>query len=229
MTILRKSFDQDIYDAKNQILVLGSLVENAIIASVKSLKERDLNSASQIVENDLEINQMRFEIENHVMFIIARQQPLAHDLRVLASIFEIAAELERIGDYAKGIALLCIRMGHQPLVKSLIDLPLMAEISTDMLRRALNAFVAEDLDAALAIPKEDDQVDDLYMQFYRVMMTYVMENPSNMDEANYLLWIAHNLERTADRVSNICERTVFIVTGQIRELHGPHMEEISVQ
>jgi phosphate transport system protein len=229
MTILRKSFNQDIQDAKDQILVLGSMVDTAIISSVKSLKERDLYGASQIIENDLKINQMRFEIENRVMFIIARQQPVTHDLRVLASIFDIAAELERIGDYAKGIALLCIRMGDQPLVKSLIDLPLMAELSTDMLHRALNAFVAEDLDTSLAIPKEDDQVDDLYMQFYRIMMTHVMENPSNIDEANYLLWIAHNLERTADRVSNICERTVFIVTGQISELHGPHMEEMSVQ
>ncbi len=227
--MLRKSFDQDIRNTKDEILMLGSMVEDAITFSIESLKRRDFDAANQILADDAIINQKRFEIQNQVMIIIATQQPIAHDLRVLASIFEIAGELERIGDYAKGIALLCIRIGSQPLVKSLIDLPLMAELSVDVLHRAVGAFVAEDLDTALAIPREDDQVDDLYLQFYRVMMTYVMENPSNIDEANYLLWVAHNLERTADRVSNICERTVFIVTGKISELHGPHIEEISVQ
>ena len=227
--MMRKSFDQEIQNVKDEVLMLGSMVEDAIIFSIKALKQRDFLAASEILDNDAEINRKRFDIENRVMTLIATQQPMAHDLRVLASIFEIASELERIGDYAKGIALLCIRIGSQPLVKSLIDLPLMAELSTDMLHRALGAFVAEDLEAALAIPKEDDQVDNLYLQFYRVMMTYVMENPLNIDEANYLLWVAHNLERTADRVSNICERTVFIVTGKMSELHGPQIEEISVQ
>jgi phosphate transport system protein len=229
MVMLRKLFGQEIQNVKEEILALGNMVEAAIVFSVKSLQERDFFTASQILENDAVINQKRFDIENRVMMLIATQQPMARNLRVLASIFEIAGELERIGDYAKGIALLCIRIGNQPLVKSLIDLPLMAELSTDMLHRALRAFVAEDLDAALAIPAEDDQVDNLYLQFYRVMMTYVMENPSNIDEANYLLWVAHNLERAADRVSNVCERTVFIVTGKMSELHGPHVEEISVQ
>ena len=212
--MLRKLFDHDIQKTKDEVLMLGSMVEDAIIFSIKSLKERDFEAAHQILVDDEKINQKRFEIENQVMTIIATQQPMAHDLRVLASIFEIAGELERIGDYAKGIALLCIRIGSQPLVKSLIDLPLMAELSTDMLHRALGAFVAEDLDIALAIPKEDDQVDDLYLQFYRVMMTYVMENPSNIDEANYLLWVAHNLERLGDRATNICERVIYMVTGE---------------
>ncbi len=227
--MLRKSFIKDIQNAQDEILILGSMVETAITASVRALKARDLEAAHRIYEQDAEINRRRFEIEGMAMTIIATQQPMAHDLRVLASIFEIAGELERIGDYAKGIALLSIRIGTQPLVKSLIDLPLMAELATDMLHRALGAFVAEDLEVSLAIPAEDDQVDDLYLQFYRVMMTYVMQNPSNIDEANYLLWAAHNLERTADRVSNICERTVFVVTGKIRELHGPQIEETSVQ
>jgi len=227
--MLRKMFYQDIRKTQDEILLLGSMVEEAIFLSIKALQVRDIEAARQILMDDMRVNEKRFEIENQVMTMIATQQPMAHDLRVLASMFEIAGELERVGDYAKGIALLCIRIGERPLVKSLIDLPLMAELATDMLHRALGAFVTEDLEAALAIPKEDDQVDDLYLQFYRVMMTYVMENPSNIDEANYLLWIAHNLERTADRVSNICERTVFIVTGKISELSGPHIDEISVQ
>ena len=227
--MLRKMFYQDIRKTQDEILLLGSMVEEAIFLSIKALQVRDIEAAQQILMDDTRVNEKRFEIENQVMTMIATQQPMAHDLRVLASMFEIAGELERVGDYAKGIALLCMRIGERPLVKSLIDLPLMAELATDMLHRALGAFVTEDLEAALAIPKEDDQVDDLYLQFYRVMMTYVMENPSNIDEANYLLWIAHNLERTADRVSNICERTVFIVTGKISELSGPQLNEISVQ
>ena len=227
--MLRKLYDQDIRNIKDEILLLGSMVEDAIFHSIKALKARDFDAAERILADDVLINRKRFEIENQVMTIIATQQPLAHDLRVLASIFEIAGELERIGDYAKGIAMLCIRLGDRQLVKSLIDLPFMAELAVDMLHRALGAFDVEDLQAALALPEEDDQVDDLYLQFYRVMMTYIMENPANIDEANYLLWAAHNLERTADRVSNICERTVFIVTGSIQELSGPLIGEISVQ
>ena len=227
--MLRKLYDQDIRNTKDEILMLGSMVEDAILLSIKALKARDFAAAEQIIAGDARINQKRFDIESQVMTIIATQQPMAHDLRVLASIFEIVGELERVGDYAKGIAMLCLRIGRRPLVKSLIDLPLMAGLAVDMLHRALGAFDAEDLQTALVLPKEDDQVDDLYLQFYRVMMTYVMENPDNLDEANYLLWVAHNLERTADRVSNICERTVFVVTGNISELSGPRIEQFSVQ
>ena len=227
--MLRKLYDHDIRNTKDEILLLGSMVEDAIFLSIKALKARDFDAAERILADDAWINRKRFEIENQVMTIIATQQPLAHDLRVLASIFEIAGELERIGDYAKGIAMLCIRLGDRRLVKSLIDLPLMAELAVDMLHRALGAFDVEDLQTARALPNEDDQVDDLYLQFYRVMMTYIMENPANIDEATYLLWAAHNLERTADRVSNICERTVFVVTGSMEELSGPRVDRISVQ
>jgi len=227
--MLRKLYDHDIRNTKDEILLLGSMVEEAIFLSIKALKARDFDAAERILADDAWINRKRFEIENQVMTIIATQQPLAHDLRVLASIFEIAGELERIGDYAKGIAMLCIRLGERRLVKSLIDLPLMAELAVDMLHRALGAFDVEDLQTARALPNEDDQVDDLYLQFYRVMMTYIMENPANIDEATYLLWAAHNLERTADRVSNICERTVFVVTGSMEELSGPRVDRISVQ
>ena len=227
--MLRKTYIREIQSARDEILLLGSMVADALVASVQALRDRDAEAAARICAEDAQVNRLRYDIEMHVVSIIATQQPMAHDLRVLASIFEIAGELERIGDYAKGIGWLCIRMGDKPLVKSLIDLPLMADLSTNMLHRALEAFVAEDLEISLAIPKEDDQVDELYLQFYRIMMSYVMENPDNIDESNYLLWVAHNLERAADRVSNICERTVFVVTGKMSELHGPQIEEVSVQ
>lgn len=227
--MLRKTFNQDIQNTKDEILALGSIVEDAIHASVEALKSHSMRRAQQVIENDTTINARRFEIEAHVLTIIATQQPMAHDLRVLASILEITSELERIGDYAKGIAMLCIRIGNQPTIKHLNDLPLMAELSMSMLQRALTAFVHEDAETARKIPAEDDQVDELYLQFYRVLITYYLENPSNIDEVNYLMWSAHNLERAADRVANICERTIFIATGEITELTGYGSGESSVQ
>lgn len=227
--MLRKSFDHEIQHAKSEVILLGSMVEEAIITSVNALKKHDLRKSQQIIENDATINAKRFAIENEVITIIATQQPVTRDLRILASILEITGELERIGDYAKGIAMLCIRIGSHATVKHLNDLPLMAELSMSMLHRALSAFAAEDAETARRIPDEDDQVDELYMQFYRIVMTFVLEKQSNFEEANYLLWAAHNLERSADRVLSICERTVFIVTGEITELTGHKSEESSVQ
>jgi phosphate transport system protein len=152
------------------------------------------------------------------MIAIATQQPMAHDLRLLASILEIAGELERMGDYAKGIANINIRMGEEPLLKPLIDIPRMAQIGTSMLHRALTAFVNEDVEAAKAIPMDDDEVDALYNQVYRELMLLIIQDPKSIERANWLLWTAHNLERVADRVTNICERTVFIATGEMAEI-----------
>ena len=227
--MLRKSFDQEIQNAKDEILMLGSMVEEAIISAVGGLKKHDLRAAQQIIQNDAAVNAKRFETENHIINIIATQQPAAHDLRVLASILEITGELERIGDYAKGIAILTIRIGDHSTIKHLNDLTMMAELSMSMLHRSVEAFVSEDAASARSIPDEDDLVDNLYLQFYRVMITYVLENPSGLEEINYLLWAAHNLERAADRVLNICERTIFIVSGEITELTGHESEESSVQ
>jgi phosphate transport system protein len=143
---------------------------------------------------------------------------MAHDLRLLASSMEIIGELERMGDYAKGIANINIRMGDAPLLKPLIDVPRMAQKDVDMLHRALTAFVEEDVEAAQALPIEDDEVDALYNQVYRELMTFVISDPKAIERANWLLWVAHNLERVADRVTNICERTVFIATGELNEI-----------
>ncbi len=223
--MLRKTFEHELQQAKDDILVLGSMVEQAVLGSVDALKKRDIAASRQIIETDRLINERRFDIENQVMIIIATQQPMAHDLRLLASLLDVASEIERMGDYAKGIAKINIRMGDQPLLKPLVDIPLMAQKGVDMLHRALTAFVTEDADAARAIPPEDDEVDQLYTQIYRELMTYVMQDPKNIERANWLLWAAHNLERLADRVTNICERTVFIVTGEIRELSDSLDEE----
>jgi phosphate transport system protein len=223
--MLRKTFAQEIQQLKDDVLLLGSMVEQSLLESVDALKKRDLDVAHQIIERDNEINAKRFALENQVMIVIATQQPMAHDLRLLASILEVASEIERMGDYAKGIATINIRMGDQPLIKPLIDVPRMAQIGVSMLHRALTAFVNEDADAARLIPDEDDEVDMLYNQVYRELMTYVMQDPKNIERANWLLWAAHNLERFADRVSNICERTVFIATGELKEVESSHQED----
>jgi phosphate transport system protein len=218
MATTRQTFDKELKELKDEILVLGSMVEEAILASVDALKKRDIEAARNILKADRNINGKRFELENKLMILIATQQPMAHDLRLLASSMEIISELERMGDYAKGIANINIRMGDAPLLKPLIDVPRMAQKDVDMLHRALTAFVEEDVEAANAIPIEDDEVDALYNQVYRELMTFVISDPRTMERANWLLWVAHNLERVADRVTNICERTIFIVTGELGEI-----------
>ncbi len=216
--MLRKTFEHEIQQVKDDVLLLGSMVEQAILNTVDALKKRDIKASHQILESDKLINKKRFEIEHKLMILIATQQPMAHDLRLLASCMEIISELERMGDYAKGIANINIRMGDAPLLKPLIDVPRMAQKDVDMLHRALTAFVNEDVETAQALPVEDDEVDALYNQIYRELMTIVIADPSTIERANWLLWVAHNLERVADRVTNICERTVFIATGEMTEI-----------
>jgi phosphate transport system protein len=191
-----------------------------LLDSVDAMKRRDIEASHRIYHADSKINAKRYGIEEQVMILIATQQPMAHDLRLLASILEVAAELERMGDYAKGIATINVRLGEEELLKPLIDIPRMAQKSSDMLHRALTAFINEDVNAARAIPAEDDEVDGLYTQVYRELMTIVVKDPKTIDRANYLLWAAHNLERFADRVTNLCERTVFIATGEMKEIES---------
>ena len=221
---LRKTFATELQQVKDSVLLLGSMVEKSIIDSVEALKKRDIPSAERILQGDKDINKKRFDIESRLLILIATQQPMAHDLRLLASCLEIVSELERMGDYSKGIANINIRMGDAPLLKPLIDVPRMAQKGADMLHRALTAFVEEDVEMAKAIPVEDDEVDALFNQVYRELMTIVIGDPTTIERANWLLWTAHNLERFADRVTNICERTVFVVTGQIAEINDSDTE-----
>jgi phosphate transport system protein len=217
--MLRKTFEAEIQQMKDEIILLGSMVEQNVLDAVKAMKERNIEESQRVIGRDKAINDKRFALENQVMIIIATQQPMAHDLRLLASLFEVISELERMGDYAKGIGIINVRMGEQPLLKPLVDIPRMAEKGADMLHRALAAFVNEDINSARLIPAEDDEVDALYDQVYRELMTYIMADPKNIERANWLLWVAHNLERFADRVTNICERTIFIVTGELYEIN----------
>ena len=216
--MLRKTFETEIQQVKDEVLVLGSMVEQALLDAVDALKKRDIKAAERVFTEDKAINKKRFEIENQLMILIATQQPMARDLRLLASTLEIVSELERMGDYAKGIANINIRMGDAPLLKPLIDVPRMATKGADILHRPLSAFVNGDVETAKKIPTEDDEVDALYNQVYRELMTFVIQDPKTIERANWLLWVAHNLERFADRVTNICERTLFIATGELGEI-----------
>jgi len=214
----RETLDRALQELLDDILVLGGMVEEAVRAAVAALKQRDLLASEKVYEADDNINKKHFEIEDRCITLIATQQPMAKDLRLLAAVIEISTELERMGDYAKGIAKINILLGTEPLVKPLIDIPRMADLGLDMLHRALVAFVAGDADTAREIPKEDDQIDALYNQVYRELVTYMIADTTTIDRANFLLWAAHNLERLADRVTNICERTIYMATGEMREL-----------
>ena len=214
----RQSFDRELTRLQDEVLALGSMVEEALVRSVETLKQRDFAGSRRLIAGDQAINERRYAIEVEAMALIATQQPMASDMRLLAAILEIVTELERMGDYAKGVARINLMIGEQPLIKPLIDLPAMANKARDMLHQALEAFVQRDVEFARAIAQKDDEIDALYNQIYRELLSYIMEDPHLIEQANYLLWVAHNLERTADRVINICERVVFTVTGVLAEL-----------
>jgi phosphate transport system protein len=218
MRMTRQILDRELERLQDEVLALGSMVEEALVQSVETLKKRDLLGSRRLIAGDRTINQQRYAIEEAAMTLIATQQPMAGDMRLLAAILEIATELERMGDYAKGIACINLMIGEEPLLKPLIDLPAMAHKAREMLHAALVAFVRRDVEAARAIPKGDDQVDALYNQVYRELICYILEDPQLIEQANKLMWAAHNLERTADRVINLCERVVYAVTGELVEL-----------
>lgn len=214
----RTAFHRELERLQDEVLILGSMVEKAILRSVDALKTRDVGTARIIEAEDALLDRKRFEIEESALLLIATQQPIATDLRQLAAILHIVTDLERMGDYAGGIARICITIGDEPHIKSLIDIPRMADKATSMLRRSLDSFVERDVNAAESIAREDDRVDELYQQVYRELLTIMLANPRTIDQATHLLWVAHNLERVADRVQNICERVVFVVTGRMQEL-----------
>jgi phosphate transport system protein len=214
----RETFERELKRLQDEILMLGSMVEEALKAAVTGLKKQDLEQSRRLIAGDKLINQKRFAIERDTLVLIATQQPMARDLRTLAAILEISTELERMGDYAKGIAKINLMIGHEPLIKPLIDIPKMTDIACDMLHQSLTAFVQRDVALARAIPRRDDEVDALYEQVNRELITHIIADAGTIEQANHLLWAAHDLERTADRVTNICERVIFTVTGEVSEM-----------
>jgi len=224
----RFTLDQEIKLVQDEMLLLGSLAEQAILNSVDALRRHDVAAARTIALGDKKINDKHFAIENHILIIFATQSPLARDLRLLAAMMEIITELERIGDYAKGIAKVAIHLADDETPVPIQEISNMADKATSMLHRALGAFISEDLTAAYAIPREDDEVDELYLTVYRKIVQNMIKHPETIDHTNQILWVIHNLERTADRVTNICERIIFIVSGELLELDSSDDEDRDV-
>ena len=214
----RELFEKKIKQIQDEILLLGSMVEQATLDSVKVFKDRDVKAAQILVEDDQNINDKRFAIENAILILMATQQPLAHDLRMLAAMLIVTNELERMGDYAKGIAHNTIRIGISDIPVPIRNIEKMADLAVSMLHRSLTAFIQEDIKTAVNLPKEDNQVDELFNNSYRSIVNAMIANPQIIDDSSLLLWVVHNLERFADRVVNICERTVFIKSGEMLEM-----------
>ncbi len=222
----RETLDRQVQHLQEEVLLLGSMVEQAIIAAVDALIKRDVPASRKVFNNDMLINEKRYAIENAILILIATQQPMARDLRLMAAILEVITELERMGDYAKGISKISIKIGDSPLPISLREISAMADLAVNMLHRALGAFVAGNAQLAHEIPAEDDQVDAYYNQIHREVVASMISNPETIDQANLMMWVAHNLERFGDRVTNICERTVFIATGELMEMDTDDEEDL---
>jgi phosphate transport system protein len=219
LTSTRAAFDRQLHALQDDMLLMGSMVEKAVERSVDALERRDMELARQVVAEDELINARRWQIEERAIELIARQQPMAVDLRVIASVMQIITDLERMGDHAEGIAAIALMHGDQPLLKPLIDIPRMGSEACAMLRESLDAFVRRDAAAAQEIAERDDVVDNLYDQVYRELLTFMIEDPKSIQRATWLLWAAHNLERIADRATNVCERVVYLVTGRMQEIN----------
>ena len=214
----RQTLDREIHHLQDEVLLLGSMVEQAMLNAIDALKRRDHEAAKRVYQGDEQINEKRYAIENRVLILFATQQPIAHDLRLLAAILEVITELERMGDYAKGIAKISLKIGDDDTPIPAREISRMGDLAVGMLHRALGAFIAEDVNMAYRIPQDDDQVDDLYNQVYRKNVAAMIANPDIIDHNNYIMWVVHNIERMADRVTNICERTIFIATGELLEI-----------
>jgi phosphate transport system protein len=214
----RGALERELERVRSDILRMGSLVESAIERSIQALKNRDAELAQQVINDDAGINDLRYAIEEKCLQLIATQQPAAGDLRMVIATTHIAVELERMADHAEGTAVLVKRLASEPLLKPLIDIPAMSRIAQEMIHSALDAFVAYDAEAARRVACRDDEIDALYQQVFRELLTYMLEDARNIGKATYLLWVAHNLERIGDRVTNICERVIFMTTGQLQEL-----------
>jgi len=214
----REQYAHQLKDLRSSVVTMASMVDKAINNAVVALGQRDVPLARQVVAEDRAINEHRWQTEEQALLLIATQAPMAKDLRTIAAAIHIVTDLERMADHAAGIAKIAIQTADQAPLKPLIDIPRMSEIARAMLHDAITAYIEDDQAAARAIVARDDAVDGLYDQIYRELLTFMLADPTTIDQATHLLWAAHNLERIADRVTNICERVVFAATGQLEEL-----------
>jgi phosphate transport system protein len=216
---MRQAFEEQIRELLDDLMALGQTVVDSLHKAVQALRQQDEELARQVIAYDDEINAAQHAIDEQCLVLIATQQPMASDLRLILAVSNIAAELERIGDYTEGIAKLAIKLAGEPFVKPLIDIPRMADEGRRMLLSSLQAFSQQDLDLARQIGNDDELVDALYDQVYRELLLFMMQDPRTITRATYLLWVAHNLERIADRTTNIAERVFFTARGEVVDLN----------
>lgn len=214
----RSVFNQHFQEIRDDLLRMGEEVDTAIVRALEALKHRDVDLARQVIATDTQIDALRYEIEEECLVLIATQQPTASDLRAVIVAMNLATEMERIADHAEGIAKTVVRAAPEPLLKPLIDIPRMVDMVRDMLRRALQAFLDHDAEAARAIAAQDDEIDRMYKAIFDELLEIMAKDPSTISRATYLLWCGHNLERIGDRITNITERVIFMTTGSMRDL-----------
>lgn len=215
----RERYEQQLRELQNDLLRMGAMVEAAIGQSVEALKEQNIEAAREIIRADDQIDRAQYALEEKALTVIATQQPMARDLRSISAAISIASELERMGDYAEGIAEITVRLANTPLIKPLIDIPKMAVHAQHMVRIALDAYTRLDLDAARGLGDADDEVDHLTDKVQRELIEFMLKDSTSIEQATSLLYVAHNLERIADRATNIGERVIFMATGQITDLN----------
>ena len=215
----RQDFDRDLGKLEAELILMSGLVEQAIFNALNALKYRDVEKSQKVIDEDDNIDQTELEIERTCIELIRREAPMAGDLRRIVASLHIAGELERIGDYAEGIAKISITMGEQPPLKELIDIPRMGDMAVRMLKRSLEAFISRDADLVrnlnVDLEKDDDEVDDLYAKVQTDLLELVKADPENAEPATYLMRVAHNVERVADRAMNIVERALYQATGEL--------------
>jgi phosphate transport system protein len=214
----KAAFLELLREDKLEVQEMGNMVQKALGRSIEALVKRDLRQGHQVIADDKQINEKRFEIENKTIELMAAQHPDSEQLRSIVAILNIIIELERIGDYAAGIAKIVVLIGDEPPLKPLIDIPRMCEITVEMIQNSLQAFLENDSQKALKVISMDEVVDGLYDQIFRELLTFMMTDPRTITRATRLIWVAHNLERAADRATNICERVVYTITGKMDEL-----------
>lgn len=215
----RTAFDRQLSEIQEDMLVMAGMVESAIERGIEALKDRNVQLAQEIIADDLKINRKRYETEDKCLELIATQQPLAGDLRTIVSVLHITVDLERMGDHAEGIAKIALMLADEPPLKPYVDIPRMADVARGMLMDSLEAFKHRDTQLAREVCNRDDEVDELYDKLYHELIGYMLKDPANIQRATYLIWVTHNLERIGDRVTNICERVVYLVEGHIQEMN----------
>jgi phosphate transport system protein len=215
---MRLAYERELAALREGIVTMSSMVDKAIARSMDAFKNQDLPLARSVIEADAKINAIRWKLEDEALTIIATQAPMAGDLRWIAACLHIVTDLERMADHAAGNAKILLETSDEPLLKPLVDIPRMADIAREMLSDAISAFIHYDAEAARAIVRRDDEIDNLYNQVYRELLTFMMSDPRTISRATHLLWASHNVERIGDRTTNICEQVVYVVEGRLEDI-----------